>query len=69
VKNYLLDVSEKITKNILRFIQKIVLTCNFSLVYIFDYMDTNLSVLKFSLNFGIKNQYVFIEQKKAIRVL
>lgn len=48
---------EKIDKNILKFIQKIAKNYNFSHIYLFTAMDTNTSVLKFSLNYDIKNVY------------
>jgi GGDEF domain-containing protein len=48
---------EKIDKNILKFIQKIALKYNLSHIYLFTAMDTNTSILKFSLNYDIKNVY------------
>ena len=48
---------EKINKELLKFIQKLTLSHNFSHIYLFTDMDTNPSVLKFSLKFGIKNVF------------
>ena len=48
---------ENISKELLKFIQKLTLSHNLSHIYLFTDMDTNSSVLKFSLKFGIKNVY------------
>ena len=48
---------EKINNELLKYIQKLILNNSFAHFYLFTDMDTNTSVLKFSIRFGIKNLF------------
>lgn len=58
---------EKIDKEILKYIQKLIMTYNYSHIYLFTKMDTNLSILKFALNYGIKNVYSINIDEKFVK--